>query len=161
VALSDAAKTEIKRLVAQFPHRQSALLGALFVAQEEAGFLRPEVVADVAEALDLPPSEVSSVASFYHLLHFEPVGAEVIQVCTNLSCLLNGCRRVLERLREHLGIEVDETTPDGAYTLKTAECLAACAQAPVIMVGRERVGPVRAEDIESLLARRPSGRGGM
>jgi NADH-quinone oxidoreductase subunit E len=154
VALSEAARTEIKRLVAQFPHRQSALLGALFVAQEEAGSLRPEVVAEVAAALDLAPSEVTSVASFYHLFHFEPVGAEVIQVCTNVSCMLNGCRRVLERLREHLGIEVGQTTPDGAYTLETAECLAACEQAPVIMVGRDRIGPLRPEDIEALLTRR-------
>jgi NADH-quinone oxidoreductase subunit E len=154
VALSEAARTEIKRLVAQFPHRQSALLGALFVAQEEAGSLRPEVVAEVAAALDLAPSEVTSVASFYHLFHFEPVGAEVIQVCTNVSCMLNGCRRVLERLREHLGIEVGQTTPDGAYTLETAECLAACEQAPVILVGRDRIGPLRPEDIEALLTRR-------
>jgi NADH-quinone oxidoreductase subunit E len=154
VALSEAARTEIKRLVAQFPHRQSALLGALFVAQEEAGSLRPEVVAEVAAALDLAPSEVTSVASFYHLFHFEPVGAEVIQVCTNVSCMLNGCRRVLERLREQLGIEVGQTTPDGAYTLETAECLAACEQAPVIMVGRDRIGPLRPEDIEALLTRR-------
>jgi NADH-quinone oxidoreductase subunit E len=153
VVLSEAARTEIKRLVAQFPHRQSALLGALFVAQEEAGYLRPEVVAEVAAALDLAPSEVTSVASFYHLFHFEPVGAGVIQVCTNISCMLNGCRRVLERLREHLGIEVGQTTPDGAYTLETAECLAACEQAPVIMVGRDRIGPVRPEDVETLLTR--------
>jgi NADH-quinone oxidoreductase subunit E len=158
VALSEAARTEIKQLVAQFPHRQSALLGALFVAQEEAGYLRPEVIAEVAAALDLPPSEVTSVASFYHLFHFQPAGREVIQVCTNISCMLNGCHRVLGRLREHLGIEVGQTTPDGAYTLQTAECLAACEQAPVIMVGHERIGPVRAEEVETLLARR-HGRG--
>jgi NADH:ubiquinone oxidoreductase subunit E len=68
--------------------------------------------------------------------------------------MLNGCRRVLERLREQLGIEVGQTTPDGAYTLETAECLAACEQAPVIMVGRDRIGPLRPEDIEALLTRR-------
>lgn len=154
MALSEAARTEITRLVAQFPHRQSALLGALFVAQEEAGYLSPEVIADVAAALDLPPSEVASVASFYHLFHFAPVGREVIQVCTNISCMLNGCHRVLQRLREHLGIEVGQTTPDGAYTLHTAECLAACEQAPVIMVGDDRIGPVRPDEVETLLARR-------
>lgn len=154
VALSAAARTEIKRLAAQFPHRQSALLGALFVAQDEAGYLRPEVIADVAAALDLPPSEVTSVASFYHLFHFEPVGREVIQVCTNISCMLSGCHRVLQRLREHLGIEVGQTTPDGAFTLQTAECLAACEQAPVLMVGDDRIGPVRPDEVEALLATR-------
>ncbi len=151
--LSDAAKTEIKRLAAQFPQRQSALLGALFVAQEEAGYLRPEVVADVADALDLPASEVTSVASFYHLFHFEPVGREVIQVCTNVSCLLNGCDQVLRRLREHLGIDVGRTTADGAFTLRTAECLGACEEAPAMMVGPDRYGPVVADGIEELLAR--------
>src|SRR3990172_2376066 len=122
--LSEEARTEIKRLVAQFPQRQTALLGALFVAQEEAGYLRPDVVAEVADALDLSQSEVTSVASFYHLFHFEPVGREVIQVCTNISCMLNGCDRVLHRLRKHLGIEVGQTTPDGGDTLRTAGGLA-------------------------------------
>jgi NADH-quinone oxidoreductase subunit E len=159
VALSEAAKTEIKRLMAQFPRRQSALLGALFVAQEEAGYLRPDVVADVAQVLDLAESEVVSVASFYHLFHFEPVGRDVIQVCTNISCLLNGCHRVLARLRERLGIEVGQTTPDGAYTLQTAECLGACEEAPVVMVGTERYGPVTADGIDALLGRH-EGKGG-
>ena len=157
--LSEEARTEIKRLVAQFPQRQSALLGALFVAQEEAGYLRPDVVAEVADALDLSQSEVTSVASFYHLFHFEPVGREVIQVCTNISCMLNGCHRVLRRLREHLRIEVGQTTPDGAYTLRTAECLAACEEAPVMMVGAERYGPVTADRVEDVLARHERERG--
>lgn len=159
MALSDKAKHEITRLAAQFPHRQSALLGALFVAQEEAGYLRPDVVAEVAEALDLPQSEVTSVASFYHLFYFEPVGAEIIQVCTNISCMLCGCHRVLDRLREHLGIQAGHTTADGAFTLRTAECLAACEQAPVIMVGPERYGPVRPEDVAAILARPAKERG--
>ena len=159
MALSEEAKTEIKRLIAQFPHRQSALLGALFVAQEEAGYLRPDVVAEVADALDLSPSEVTSVASFYHLFHFEPVGRELIQVCTNIACMLNGCDRVLHRLRKHLGIEVGQTTPDGGYTLRTAECLAACEEAPVMMVGAERYGPVTADRVEDVLARHERERG--
>lgn len=159
MALSEETKTEIKRLMGQFPHRQSALLDALFVAQEEAGYLRPDVVAEVAGALDLAPSEVASVASFYHLFHFEPVGREVIQVCTNISCMLNGCHRVLRRLREHLGIEIGQTTPDGAYTLRTAECLGACEEAPVMMVGTGRYGPVTADRIEDVLARHARERG--
>jgi NADH-quinone oxidoreductase subunit E len=157
--LSEAARTEIKRLIGQFPHRQSALLGALFVAQDEAGYLRPEVIAEVAEALDLPQSEVTSVASFYHLFHFEPVGSDVIQVCTNISCMLNGCGRVLERLREHLRVDVGGTTPDGAYTLRTAECLGACEQAPVMMVGTERYGPVTPDAVGDLLTRAAGARG--
>jgi NADH-quinone oxidoreductase subunit E len=153
MALSEGAKTEIERLAVQFPRRQSALLDALFVAQEEAGYLRPDVVAEVARALDLAESEVVSVASFYHLFHFEPVGRDVIQVCTNISCMLNGCQRVLNRFRERLGIEVGQTTPDGAYTLRAAECLGACEEAPVVMVGTERYGPVTPDRIGELLSR--------
>ena len=151
--LSDAAKTEIRRLMAQFPHRQSALLGALFVAQEEAGVLSPEIVAHVAEVMRLPESEVTSVASFYHLFRFKPEGRHLIQVCTNVSCLLNGCDRALERLKHRLGIEVGETTPDGRFTLRTAECLAACEMAPMMMVGPDRHGPLRPEQIDEILGK--------
>ena len=151
--LSDAAKTEIRRLMAQFPHRQSALLGALFVAQEEAGVLFPEIVVQVAEVMRLPESEVTSVASFYHLFRFKPEGRHLIQVCTNVSCLLNGCDRALERLKHRLGIEVGETTPDGRFTLRTAECLAACEIAPMMMVGPDRHGPVQPEQIDEILGK--------
>lgn len=151
MALSEAALTEIRRLMAQFPERQSALLGALFVAQEEAGALGSEVVAEVAQVMDLPASEVASVASFYHLYRFRPEGRHLIQVCTNISCLLNGCGRVLEHLTKRLGVEAGETTPDGRFTLRTAECLAACEMAPVMMVGPDRHGPLTPEQIDQVL----------
>lgn len=152
-ALSDTAKAEIRRLMGQFPHSQSALLGALFVAQEEAGYLRPEVISEVARVMDLPETEVASVASFYHLLHFKPVGRHLIQVCTNLSCMLNGCDRALARIKQRLSIEVGETTPDGQFTLRTAECLAACEIAPMMMVGPERHGPLTPETVDEILDR--------
>jgi len=151
--LSAQAKTEIRRLMARFPHRSSALLGALFVAQEEAGALGPEVVAEVAEVLQLPVSEVTSVASFYHLYRFRPDGRHLIQVCTNVSCLLNGCARVLQRVQQRLGIEVGQTTPDGRFTLRTAECLAACELAPMLMVGPDRHGPLTPEQVDEILDR--------
>lgn len=151
--LSDGATTEIRRLMAQFPHRQSALLGALFVAQDEAGVLSPEIVAQVADVMGLPESEVTSVASFYHLFRFKPEGRHLIQVCTNVSCLLNGCDRALERLKHRLGIDVGETTPDGRFTLRTAECLAACEIAPMMMVGPDRHGPLAPEQIDEILGK--------
>ncbi len=155
--LSDAAKDEIRRLMRQFPHPQSALLSALFVAQEEAGYLSPDVIADVAAVTDLPVSEVTSVASFYHLYQFKPVGRYLIQVCTNLSCMLNGCDGILTDLRRRLGIDVGETTPDGAFTLRTAECLAACEAAPMMMVGPDRYGPITPEKVEQILAKYADG----
>ncbi len=150
--LSEQARAEIRRLMGRFPHRQSALLGALFVAQAEAGYLSPPVLAEVAEVLDLPYSEVVSVASFYHLYHLKPVGRHVIQVCTNISCHLRGCARVVDHLRDRLGVEVGQTTADGVFTLRTAECLAACDRAPVLMVDDDLFGPVDAPVAEQILS---------
>lgn len=158
--LSAEAKTEIRRLMAQFPQRQSALLGALFVAQDEVGYLSSDAIRDVAAAMELPESEVTSVASFYHLFHFKPVGRRLIQVCTNLSCALLGCGRILQHLKERLMIDVGETTPDGRFTLKTAECLAACELAPMMLVGDDRYGPLTVESIDQILARYPRDGGG-
>jgi len=153
MTLSDDAREAIRKLAGEFPQPRSALLGALFVAQEEAGVLHPEVVAEVADLLGLPATEAVSVASFYHLYRFRPEGRHLIQVCTNVSCLLNGCQAVLEHLRRRLGIEVGETTADGRFTLRRAECLAACEAAPVVMVGPDRHGPLRPDQIDEILER--------
>lgn len=151
--LSEAGKEHIRQLIAQFPQRQSALLPALFVAQDEVGFLSPEVLAEVAGLLNLSVSEVTSVASFYHLFQFKPVGAHLIQVCTNLSCMLNGSEAILTHLRQRLGIGVGETTADELFTLRTAECLAACEIAPMAMIGPDRHGPLTVSKVDEVLAR--------
>jgi len=150
--LSDNSKSEIRRLMAQFPQSQSALLGALFVAQDEAGYLSPGVIEDVAAVMDLPVSEVTSVASFYHLFFFKPVGRYVVQVCTNISCTLEGCGAVLRHLQRALGIDVGGTTADGRFTLRTAECLAACEEAPVMLVGKDRHGKLTPERVDKILS---------
>ncbi|MDR7402503.1 MAG: NADH-quinone oxidoreductase subunit NuoF [Armatimonadota bacterium] len=155
--LSDRARAQIRRLAERFPHRQSALLGALFVAQEEVGYLSPQALADVAEVLDLPYTEVASVASFYHLYHLRPVGRHLIQVCTNISCLLSGCDRVVDRMRRRLGVEVGQTTADGMFTLRAAECLAACDRAPALMVDDDLHGPVAPSTVDRILAAYASG----
>ncbi len=152
-ALSERARAEIDRLAGLYEHRQSALLPALFVAQDEAGYLTPEALGAVAGALALPVQDVVSVASFYHLLHLEPVGRHVVQVCTNISCMLNGCGAVVERLQERLGASPGETTPDGRFTLRTAECLAACEEAPVLIIDEDRWPRVTPDGVDALLAR--------
>ena len=152
-ALSEAALAEIRRLAGLYEHRQSALLPALFVAQREAGYLTPEALAAVAAALDLPLSEVASVASFYSLLYLEPVGRHVVQVCTNLSCMLNGCSAMLRRFEEHLGVAPGGTTADGRFTLRTVECLAACDEAPAVIIDEDRWARVAPDAVEGLLSR--------
>lgn len=151
--LSPAAREAIRRLAGRYERRQSALLPALFVAQEEAGYLTPEATSAVAEELDLPLSEVLSVASFYTLFYREPVGRHVVQVCTNLSCLLNGCREVVRRLQDRLGVAPGETTPDGRFTVRAVECLGACEEAPVLLVDEDRWAKVAPDDLDALLER--------
>jgi NADH-quinone oxidoreductase subunit E len=152
-AMSEAARDEIRRLAALYEHRQSALLPALFVAQQESGYLSPAALTAVAEILDLPVSEVMSVASFYSLLYLEPVGRHVVQVCTNISCMLNGCQNVVGRLQEHLGIATGETTPDGRFTLRAVECLAACEEAPAMLVDQDRWAKVTPDSVAQVLER--------
>src|SRR5579884_1926877 len=101
--LSQAVLAEIERARARYPRPQSAVLPALHAAQEEVGYLSPEALDDVAEALGLPVTEVASVATFYSMFFTEPVGRHKIRVCTNLSCYLNGCEEILDHLCRTLG----------------------------------------------------------
>lgn len=152
-ALSDAARVEIRRLIGLYEQRQSALLPALFVAQQEVGYLSPDALAAVGEMLGLPVSEVTSVASFYSLFYLEPVGRHVIQICTNLACMLNGCAAVVRRLEERLGVTAGGTSEDGRFTLRTVECLGACEEAPVLLVDEDRWARVDSEGIDRILGR--------
>ncbi len=141
---SEATHAEFDRLVSIYPRRRSALIPMLLLAQREHGWVKPDTIAYVAERLDLAPSDVESVASFYTLINRSPVGKHLIQVCTNLSCMLCGSDDIERTLREKLGIRIGETTADGAFTLVEAECLGSCTTAPVIQVNgkfRERLNP--------------------
>lgn len=151
--LRDEAREEIRRLPDRYEHRQSALLPALFVAQREAGYLSPEALREVASLLDLPLTEVAAVASFYRLFFLQPVGRHLILQCTNLACALNGSAAVLRHLESRLSIRPGQTTPDGIFTLRESECLAACHLAPMMLVDRERVGPLTPDGIDEVLER--------
>lgn len=153
--LSPAALAEIARLRALYFRAQSALLPALHAAQDEVGYLSAEAMEDVGDALGLPLSEVTSVATFYSMFFLEPVGRHKIRVCTNLSCYLNGCERVLEHLCQRLGVRPGQTTPDGRVLVEAAECLAACEEAPVILVDADRHARVTPSAIDDLLGKLP------
>ncbi len=151
--LQDEAREEIRRLPDRYEHRQSALIPALFVAQREAGYLSPEALREVSDLLDLPLNEVVAVASFYRLFFLEPVGRHLILLCTNLACMLNGSEAIKRHLASRLGIRPGQTTPDGAFTLRESECLASCHLAPMMLVDRERVGPLTPEAADQVLER--------
>jgi NADH-quinone oxidoreductase subunit E len=108
-------------------------------------------MAEVAELLGLPVEVVAEVASFYSLIFTEPVGRHVVQLCTNVSCMLSGAEAVRERVERELGVRAGQTTPDGRVTLLAVECLAACDQAPCMMVDEQRHGPLTPEAAARIL----------
>jgi NADH-quinone oxidoreductase subunit E len=153
--LSERAQSDIRALRARYPVAQSALLPALLRAQEELGWVPPEALAEVARLLDLPVEVVAEVASFYTLIFTEPVGRHVVQLCTNVSCLLSGAEEVRRRVEERLGIRAGQTTPDGRVTLLAVECLAACDEAPCAIVDEQRYGPLTPEAAVRLVEELP------
>jgi NADH-quinone oxidoreductase subunit E len=139
--LSPGALAEIDRAVAKYPadQKQSAVMAALTVAQSEKGWLSTETMDFVAQYLDMPPIAVYEVASFYTMYDLKPVGRCKLAICTNLPCALQGATVAAAHLKQKLGIGFGETTGDGAFTLKEAECLGACGDAPVLLVNNKRM----------------------
>ena len=117
--------------------KRSAVLGALYLVQEQQGYLTANGMRHVAGILDMTPAEVEDVATYYVMFFREPVGKYVLQVCRTLSCALMGAERVTEALSEKLGIKVGETDASGMFTLMEFECLGACDRAPIVMVNNE------------------------
>jgi NADH-quinone oxidoreductase E subunit len=139
-------------VLAEYPERRSAILPALRLAQDEhGGWLPPEALREVADALELAPAQVKAVASFYDMLHLEPVGEHLVEVCTNLSCALVGAQQVVDAFEEGLGVHPGETAEDGSVTLRTIECAGGCGLAPVVVVDGRYREPVRAEDVPAIV----------
>jgi NADH-quinone oxidoreductase subunit E len=155
--LSENVKAEIKQFKGKYPDPKSALLTALHVAQREHGWLSPEVMRDVAEVMDLPPTEVASVASFYTMFNRQPVGENLIQVCTNISCSLLGAEHIVEYIKSKLGIDVGETTPDNKFTLVTVECLGSCGTAPMMQINDTYYENLTEEKIDQIFAKLSEG----
>lgn len=139
--LSDAALKKIDREIAKYPaeRKQSAVMAALAIAQDEKGWLAKETIEFVANYLEMAPVAVYEVASFYNMYNLEPVGRHKLTVCTNLPCALSGGAHAAEYLKEKLGIDFNQTTPDGRFTLKEGECLGACGDAPVLLHNNKRM----------------------
>lgn len=133
--LSQASLDKIAIEVAKYPpeQAQSAVMGALRIAQNETGWVSPEVMTEVAQILGMPPVAVQEVATFYNMYDLKPVGKHKITVCTNLPCALSGGVGAADYLKQKLGIGFNETTADGQFTLKEGECMGACGDAPVLL----------------------------
>jgi NADH-quinone oxidoreductase subunit E len=145
----------IDREIAKYPadQKQSAVMSALAIAQEEQGWLSSEAIEFVAGYLGMAPIAAYEVASFYNMYDLQPVGKYKLTVCTNLPCMLSGAVDASEYLKKKLGIGFNETTADGKFTLKQGECMGACGDAPVLMVNnRHMCSCMQAEEIDKLLA---------
>jgi NADH-quinone oxidoreductase subunit E len=139
--LSAAALQRIDRELAKYPpeRRESAVMSALAIAQDERGHLTPDLMAFVASYLGMPPVAVEEVATFYTMYDLAPVGKYKLCVCTNLPCALRGATEAVAHLQRRLGVGLNETTPDGRFTLKEGECFGACGDAPVMLVNNKRM----------------------
>ena len=152
--LNQESLQKIDREIAKYPsdQKQSAVMAALAIAQEQYGWLSNETIAEVAQYLDMPPVAAYEVASFYNMYDLNPVGKYKITVCTNLPCMLSGGLDAAEYLKDKLGINFDETTADGQFTLKEGECMGACGDAPVLLVNnRQMCSCMQPDEIDKLL----------
>jgi NADH-quinone oxidoreductase subunit E len=142
---------DVQELRARYPEgTRSAVLPALRLAQERHGWLSRQAIEETAQALELTPAYCYSIASFYDMLHLQPVGRHTIEVCTNLPCALRGAQRVVEAFESELGVSAGETTSDGEITLRTVECMGGCGYASVVVVDeryRQHVRPESAAEI--------------
>ncbi len=153
--LNSEALKKIDREVAKYPadQKQSAVMSALAIAQDEKGHLSAEVMDFVAGYLGMPPIAVYEVASFYAMYDLQPVGRHKLCICTNLPCALSGAHEAAEHLKKKLGVGWNETTADGRFTLKQGECFGACGDAPVMLVNNKKmVASMTPEKIDQWLA---------
>ncbi len=154
MVLSPEALAKIDQAIAKYPpdQRQSAVMAALTIAQDEKGWLSTETMDFVARYLGMQPIAVYEVASFYTMYDLKPVGKYKLTVCTNLPCALQGANAAAAHLKQKLGIGFNETTADGLFTLKEAECMGACGDAPVMLMNNKRMlCAMNPEQIDQLL----------
>lgn len=135
----------------RYPSKRSAVIHALYLAQEENGYLTEEVMRQVAGLLGMDPTEVLSIAGFYTLLHDKPVGRYILHVCNDLPCALRGADEFLEHVCQRLGVRPGETTPDGLFTVEPVMCIGACDRAPVMQVNLEFHENMTVEAADQLL----------
>ena len=145
-------EAQVRELRERYPDGRSAIMGALHIAQaSHGGWLPVEALEEVAEAMDLTPAYVQSVASFYDMYHLEPVGRHSVEVCTNLSCALVGAQQVVDAFEQELGVGPGKTTEDGEVTFRLIECAGGCGYAPVVVVDNRYREPVRPGDVPKIV----------
>jgi NADH-quinone oxidoreductase subunit E len=150
-ALSEARERELADILGRYPNKMAATIPVLHLCQDQEGWVSDDVMRFVAEKLEVSTAHVRGVVTFYTLFNQKPVGKHQVWVCRTLSCALRGADGVLKHCEKRLGIHAGETTKDGKITLRTAECLAACGQAPMMQVDRDFHENLTLADVDNIL----------
>jgi NADH-quinone oxidoreductase E subunit len=151
LTFSERSNKQIQAVLAKYPNKMAATLPVLWITQEQFGHISAEAVELVARTLDVPPTQLHGVLTFYTMYNRKPVGRLHIQVCTNVSCMLRGAYEVLRAFEDKCGIKVGETTED--FTLQEVECLAACGTAPCVQINDRYYEPVVPAEVGELVDR--------
>lgn len=145
-------KKRFEQILSRYPEKQAAMLPTLWLAQEQHGWLAPEVMKHVGTLLEVPPSKVYEVATFYTMFYKKPVGKYHFQVCRTLSCQLCGAENITALLKEKLGVGLGETSEDGRYTLSEVECLGSCGTAPMLQLNEDYHENLTEEKLKTLIS---------
>ena len=137
-------------VVSRYPEKKSAILPVLYMAQKEFGHLSQEAIEYVANLMDIPAARLYGIVTFYTMLNMRPVGRHHLQICRTLPCALRGSERITNHIKNKLGINLGETTPDGKFTLSEVECLASCGTAPVMQINDDYCENLSEEKIEKI-----------
>ena len=133
--LSEQGLVEVKKELARYEARESAIIPSLYIAQKEnKGFITPDMIRHLSEVMELPESRINEVFKFYTMFNQEPVGKYHVQVCTNISCALEGGREMARHICKELGVKLNDITSDGRFTVSKVECLVSCGTAPMMQV---------------------------
>ncbi|MGQ3888350.1 NADH-quinone oxidoreductase subunit NuoE [Legionella sp. CNM-1927-20] len=144
---------EIDSWIAKYPpdEKQSAVMSALHIVQDQYGYLTPELMDAVADYLDMPAIAVYEVSTFYSMYEHKPTARNIVNVCTNISCQLRGSAEVVDHLQQKLGIKLGQVTADGRFTIRSVECLGACINAPMMQVNKDYHENLTKEKIDQVL----------
>ncbi len=142
---------QIQQILTRYPSAQAALLPLVWLCQERWGWISPGIIRAVAQRLDLSPAFVEGVVTFYTMFQRQPPGRYLLQVCTTLSCQLCGTSRLVDHLKERLGVDFGGTTPDGRFTLVDVQCLGACGEGPIVQVNNDYYTELDVEKLDRLL----------
>lgn len=149
--LSENIVREIKQIRDRYKDNRSSLLPALYIVQREKGYLSPKAITAVGELLNIPKATVRGVSTFYSMFRHKPMGRHLIQLCTNVACMLMGSERLVDIIKEKYGLEPDGTTSDGRFSLIIMECIGACGTAPAMLVNTDFYDNLTEDNIFQIL----------